>query len=148
MKIIGNFYLAKSKDYFNDNNTLLILFIFLFMLVSCRTNKIQVNVIEMKFDSEYWKSIVFNREEVILKNSDRQKMLNDLIQNILPNRTKEEVIQLLGDPDYNKMQIIENHLIYTIGMERNNYFAIMDSEWLIVYFDVFGRVDRTKIAID
>ena len=71
----------------------------------------------------------------------RQKMIGDIVNNILPGRTQSEVAQILGgseDPGIDKRA-----LAYIIGPDRG--FSI-DFEWLVIWYDEHGRLQRYEFT--
>ena len=99
----------------------------------------------MKFNSELWEKNI----NVIDRSgySPRQKMLKDVIKNILPGKNKSEIEQLLGESlstDY--FRSIDMDLIYLMGNERS-LFAI-DSEWLLIWLDENGEYEKFKLMTD
>jgi len=80
--------------------------------------------------------------------SERQKMLSDLVKNVLPGRTREEIQSMLGPSlDTPYFQSTGRDLIYVLGPERDNYFAI-DSEWLLLWLDEEGIFERYQVVVD
>lgn len=80
--------------------------------------------------------------------SVREKMLKDVVENILPGKTREEVEALLG-PSLKTMYFasVNKDLIYYLGPERDGLFNI-DSEWLLIWFRKDGKFARYRIAND
>ena len=79
----------------------------------------------------------------------RQKMLGDVVANVLPGRSRPELERLLGpslDTPYFKST--GRDLIYVLGPQRDNYFAPIDFEWLLIWLDENGRFARYAIAVD
>jgi hypothetical protein len=110
-----------------------LLFITLILPISCSSSpEIPEGSDLLEFDSIYWKEILIDRELLILENDDRQKMLEDLIMNILPGMTKEEVIEILGDSEYPTNY---NSLRYPTGWGRSSYLPGIDPEWLLIKFN-------------
>ena len=78
----------------------------------------------------------------------RQKMLADVVKNVLPGRTRVELEKILGsslDTPYFKSE--GRDLIYMLGPQRDSFIAI-DSEWLLIWLDKEGRFKRYAIAND
>jgi hypothetical protein len=78
----------------------------------------------------------------------RQKMLADVVKNVLPGLTRAELEELLGpslETPYFKNE--GRDLIYRLGPQRDSYFTI-DSEWLLIWLDDAGRFKRYDIAND
>lgn len=113
----------------------ILLIIFIIILSCCNTVDIPPGSDELSFNSKYWKEILIDREQIILKNDDRQLMLSDLLINVLPGMTKVQVIELLGQTEYQSETYSNNHLRYATGWDRISYFPNVDSEWLIIEFD-------------
>ena len=105
-----------------------------FFLCGCWSQSLPKGSHELKFSSESWKdesSFDLDKENV----TDRQKMLGDLVENYLPNKSRSEILKILGKPS-TKMDPdgSGSGLSYPTGFQRDSYFAI-DSEWLIIEFD-------------
>jgi hypothetical protein len=80
--------------------------------------------------------------------SIRQQMLLDVVRNVLPGRTQQEIEQLLGPGTPNGFLDGMGHdLIYHTGRQRDSLFAI-DSEWLLIWLDDNGRFQRFELASD
>lgn len=80
--------------------------------------------------------------------ADRPYMLKDLVRNVLPNKSKDEIITLLGNStktDY--FQAMNYDLIYAIGPERDG-FLNLDSEWLLIWFDNTGKFKKYRLMVD
>ena len=85
-----------------------------------------------KFDSEKWlNSPVYDRPLSL-----RQRMVEDFTTNVLPVRTKEEIIKLLGEPDEEWMWEGKESFMYYIGYERG--FGV-DYHCLLIIFDSEGN---------
>jgi len=101
----------------------------------------------LRFDSALWKdpnSLRFIAGDV----TPRQKMLGDVVQNVLPGRTRAELEELLGPSlDTPYFRTTGRDLIYVLGSERDSLFAI-DSEWLLIWLDSSGRFERYAIYTD
>ena len=78
----------------------------------------------------------------------RQKMLGDLLRNVLPGRSREEVEELLGPSlETPYFKDTGRDLIYILGPQRDSFISI-DSEWLLIWFDTSGRLERHEIYTD
>lgn len=78
----------------------------------------------------------------------RQKMLADVVKNVLPGRRRAALEEILGsslETPYFKSS--GRDLIYVLGPQRDSYFAI-DSEWLLIWLDKDGRFERYAIVTD
>jgi len=99
------------------------------------------------FDRTLWRDL-HSAEYVEGDITPRQKMLADVVKNVLPGRTRAELEELLGpslDTLYFKKE--GRDLIYVLGPERDGYITI-DSEWLLIWLDKDGRFKRYAIAKD
>ncbi len=88
---------------------------------------------DMKFDQQVWmqeESSTFSQSGHTL----RQKMIGDVIKNIILNKSRQEILDILGPPtDTDKWQSMkDDHLIYVLGPDRG--FMPIDYEWLFVRF--------------
>ena len=80
--------------------------------------------------------------------SIREQMLKDVVENILPEKTKEEIQNQLGaslETDY--FRSYDKDLLYYLGPERDGLITI-DSEWLLIWLDDSGKFERYKIVND
>ena len=76
----------------------------------------------------------------------RQRMLDDVVENILPGSTQSEIEILLGESmNTGYFSGNERDLIYVLGAERG--FGV-DSEWLLIWFDETGNFERYEITTD
>jgi hypothetical protein len=82
------------------------------------------------------------------KMSEREMMLSDLIENILPGKNKVEIEKILG-PSLKTSYFagVDKDLIYYLGPERDKFINI-DSEWLLLWLDKEGKFKRYKIYND
>ena len=100
-----------------------------------------------KFDSDTWKKASSPNHNSNLI-SEREKMLKDLINNILPDKNRDEIEQLLGASlETSYFKSIDKDLIYYLGPERNGFMNI-DSEWLLIWLDESNKFKRYKIIDD
>jgi hypothetical protein len=72
-------------------------------------------------------------------------MLADLMHNVLPGKTRAEVLELLGPASADKMAHAAD-LVWCLGRERT--YVGIDSEWLLVWFGSSGTVSRTELGFD
>jgi len=80
--------------------------------------------------------------------SPRQKMLKSTIETNVLNKTREQVISVLGPPtETSHFKSSGRDLAYYLGPERDSLFGI-DSEWLLIWFDKEGKVSKYQIAVD
>ena len=93
-----------------------------------------------KFDSEQWKSSSWEDGDMV-ELSPKERMLDDLTKNILPGRTKSEIIKLLGQPD--EIEDVE-------GKETLFYYTgwnIMEPKCLSMMFDEQGIIKEYHMTI-
>ena len=77
----------------------------------------------------------------------RLRMVDDLVADRrLDGLTRSEVESLLGSADQTA-KWKDWELVYYLGPERNGIFRI-DSEWLVIRFDLAGRVSEYRIVSD
>jgi hypothetical protein len=78
----------------------------------------------------------------------RQKMLGDVVESVLPGRSRAELEKILGPSlETAYFRSSGRDLIYVLGPQRDSYLAI-DSEWLLIWLDKDGRFRRYAIATD
>lgn len=98
------------------------------------------------FDPELWK----NQAASVTSEggvSPRLQMVDSVIANVLPGLNQNEVTSSLGKPTETEyFADLRPDLIYVLGPERG--FISIDYEWLLIWFDDDGVVDRTQIATD
>ena len=99
-------------------------------------------------NSTEWKTELLNdqKESSI---SAREKMLHDLLYNILPNKNKSEIESILGlslKTDY--FSSMDYDLIYYLGPQRDGYIMNIDSEWLLIFLDNQNKFHNYRIMND
>jgi hypothetical protein len=78
----------------------------------------------------------------------RQKMLRDVVENLLPGKTRREIEALLGPSSATwYFEDTGRDLIYMTGPERDTPFSI-DSEWLLIWLDQNDRFERFAVHRD
>ena len=79
--------------------------------------------------------------------SERQKMLKHLVAGVLPGKSEEELVELLG-PSLQTPYFSERDrdLIYLLGPQQG-LFGV-DSEWLLIWVDDSGHFERCEIVND
>ena len=98
-----------------------------------------------KFSSEIWRD-PNSAQYVSYDLTLRQRMLDDVVENILPGSTQSEIEILLGESmNTGYFSGNERDLIYVLGAERG--FGV-DSEWLLIWFDETGNFERYEITTD
>ncbi|KQL19966.1 hypothetical protein ACFFHH_06580 [Cytobacillus solani] len=89
----------------------------------------------------------FSSERWLAKSDERVYMVDDLLSRTkLIGLSKEEVITLLGKPDDTEYFTDDNNIVYYLGNERG--FISIDSEWLVIWFDVDETVFKYEIQTD
>ena len=100
----------------------------------------------LTFNSQTWKkesSTEWNNGVSV-----REQMLNDVITKILPAKSKEEIVELLGPSlETNYFKSIEKDFIYYLGPQRDGLINI-DSEWLLLWLDENGMYKKYQIVND
>jgi hypothetical protein len=101
----------------------------------------------LRFDPVAWRQAT-STEFVAGGITIRQKMLGDVVDNVLPGRSRADIESALGPSlDTSYFRGTGRDLIYVLGPERASYFVI-DSEWLLIWLDSAGRFDRYAIYTD
>ncbi len=99
-----------------------------------------------RFDGEVWR-LPSSAEPVHGDLSPRQKMVGDLIDNVLPGRTRDEIVALLGPvAETTYLDGTGRDILYPLGLERGP--IAMDSEWLLIWLDGDGRFDAAAVMND
>lgn len=76
--------------------------------------------------------------------SARNKMLRHLVVGVLPGKSRDEVVALLGpSPETPYFAGVDKDLIYPLG-PREGFFG-NESEWLLIWFDDEGRFERYEV---
>ena len=113
---------SKSKHRIFVSAASLLWFVFVFIFV-VGTGA------QKKFDIEQW-----HNSSKIGIDTERQRMRDDLTQNFLPNKTRSELEQLLGQPAKPREFVPSgNELVYILGIDRG--FMDATTHWLIIRFD-------------
>ena len=98
------------------------------------------------FDSDLWKdedSSRFTKGDL----TARQKMLGSVVYQILPNKTRLALEDLLGDASSSGyFTQLDPDLLYCLGPERS--FIGIDSEWLAIWFNEDALVVRWELLTD
>jgi hypothetical protein len=91
------------------------------------------------FNSELWiaDDSTIMREGI----NDRQKMLGDVVGNILPGKSRNQIIRLLGLSSDDSNQPT---LLFYLGPARGDFFGV-EVEWLEVYLDLSGNFKRYEV---
>jgi hypothetical protein len=93
-----------------------------------------------QFDSEKWKSSDWE-EGGMLEPSTRERMLEDLMTNELPGRSKTEIIEMLGQPDELRDVDGEETLFYYTS------WNIMEPKCLFINFDSIEIVKEYALSV-
>ncbi len=121
----------------------------LLILPSCSNKRDLPNGSDLlKFDSVIWQSESSTKPDDNLI-SKREKMLQDLVENILPGKPQNEIEKLLGKSlETPYFSSINKDLIYYLGPERDNYFGNIDSEWLLIWLDESDKFEKYELRND
>jgi hypothetical protein len=89
---------------------------------------------DRKFDQALWESSQWNDPD-----TPRLQMVADLQRNYIePGMTREQIVELLGEPGNNSEEVF----IYGLGMSDARLY------FLDVYFDSAGKLIETRITWD
>lgn len=78
----------------------------------------------------------------------RQEMLADVVNNVLPGQSCEEIQGRLGPSlETPYFQGTGRDLIYVLGPERDSFMRV-DFEWLLIWCSPSGRFERYEILTD
>ena len=98
-----------------------------------------------KFNSAVWRD-PNSAGYVSYDLTPRQRMLDDVIENVLPGSTQDEIETSLGEStNTGYFSSSGRDLIYILGAERG---LGVDSEWLLIWFDDSGNFERYDIVTD
>jgi hypothetical protein len=91
------------------------------------------------FDSELWiaDDSTVAREGI----TNRQKMLGDVVENILPGKSRNGIIRLLGLSSDDSHQ---SALLFYLGPARGDFFGV-EMEWLKVHLDSSGNFEKHEV---
>ena len=95
-----------------------------------------------QFDSELWIA-----DDSVIANdgiTPRQKMVGDAVDHVLPGKTRNEIIRLLGLSSDDSNQATLN---YYLGPARGD-FPGMHVEFLKVHFDPSGHYEKPSVVVD
>ncbi len=96
------------------------------------------------FDSADWQAASSSRDDTP---TVRQRMVGDVVQRLLPGKSRGEIERLLGpSPDTKYFKETGRDLIYVLGPERS--FISIDDEWLLIWLDQAGRFRQAEIVTD
>jgi len=91
------------------------------------------------FNSELW---IADDSTIIREGiTNRQKMLGDVIENILPGKSRNEIIKLLGLSSDDSSQPT---LLFYLGPARGDFFGA-EVEWLEVYLDLSENFKKYEV---
>ncbi len=96
----------------------------------------------------YSKEVDFSRDRWVAEPRRRVDMIPDLFESRqLDGLTKDQVIQLLGDPlvDSDYFKASGRDYLYNLGLERS--LMAIDDAWLLIWFDS-GKVSRYAVMTE
>jgi hypothetical protein len=100
----------------------------------------------LRFDQEVW--LDKRSSEFADRVTERQRMIRDVIEGVLPGKQGHEIEALLGPSlETAFFQSTGRDLIYYLGRERQSLFPI-DSEWLLIWLDDRDRFERAELRAD
>ncbi len=124
----------------------LLLFAIVFGTLQVIAGDLPVGSRVMAFDAAAWK----NKSSATYAERDitpRQKMLGDIVENVLPGRTRLEIESRLGPSEETTyFQSTGRDMIYMTGPERG--LLSIDSEWLLIWLDEGGQFERYDVVQD
>jgi len=93
------------------------------------------------FDSDLW----IADDSILVRDgiTNRQKMLGDVIDNVLPGKSRNEIISLLGLSSDDSNQPT---LVYYLGPARRDFMGVQ-AEWLKVYLDPSGHFEKYEFYV-
>ena len=94
-----------------------------------------------RFDPDLWRRI--NATPAAGAITPRQKMVGDVVKNILPGRSRNEIEELLGPSEEKN----ETELVYNLGRIRGALFPLGD-EWLVITLDASARFKSYEVSKD
>lgn len=91
------------------------------------------------FNSEVW----ISDQSTEMQNgiNERQKMLGDVVENILPEKSRNKIIRLLGLSSDDSNQPT---LLYYLGPARGDFYGI-EVEWLKIHLDSSGNFQKYEV---
>lgn len=98
---------------------------------------------DLTFSETLWKKSELVSDSLQITN--RQKMLGDLINIVLPGKSEAEIIKLLGEPEYRDIKDFK--IEYVLGAERDTFIRI-DFEWLEIVLDEKGIYKKSIVSVD
>ena len=93
------------------------------------------------FDSDLW----IADDSIVVRDgiTNRQKMLGDVIENVLPGKSRNEIIRLLGLSSDDSNQPT---LRFYLGPARRDFMGVQ-AEWLKVYLDPSGHFAKYEVYL-
>lgn len=93
------------------------------------------------FDSDSW----IADDSILVRDgiTNRQKMLGDAVGNILPGKSRNEIIRLLGLSSDDSNQPT---LVFYLGPARRDFMGVQ-AEWLKVYLDPSGHFAKYEFYL-
>jgi outer membrane protein assembly factor BamE (lipoprotein component of BamABCDE complex) len=89
----------------------------------------------------------FTADKWLNNHTERVYMVDDFLNDFdLNDKTKDEVISLLGTPTETEYFKDDNNIVYYLGDERG--LIPIDSEWLVIDFDDRERVKKYDVLTD
>jgi hypothetical protein len=100
----------------------------------------------LRFDREVW--LDEGSSESADRITERQRMIRDVVEDVLPGKQGHEIEALLGPSlETAYFQSTGRDLIYYLGRERQSLFSI-DSEWLLIWLDDRDEFERAELRTD
>lgn len=100
-----------------------------------------------KFEAKVWLA-PHSTDSVEDQPTPRQRMLADVIDNVLPGKSEEQIAAILGPPlEASRLITKGRGMIYVLGPVRDAYFRV-GPEWLIIRLDSDGKYRKFEILTD
>jgi hypothetical protein len=97
---------------------------------------------DLRFEAAAWQTESAWIESEVSEPTIRQKMIGDVTRRLLANKTRAEIVDVLGDPDQPDGP---RAIVYYLGDCRDCYFPGIDIEFLIIHFDDEDVVSRWEV---
>lgn len=120
----------------------------LLLLACSKSSYLPDGSFDLEFNSVAWKSDSsfsdVSQNEFV---TSRQKMLGDLLENVIPGKNKAEISALLGPSLETPYGDQSRDFIYYMGPQRDSLFGV-DSEWLLIWLNHNGQFERFELYTD
>ncbi len=123
--------------------TLLVLSPFVYIYGSMMLGPVKERYNRTAFDSAKWQ----DKARINLDNPIRIRMIDDLLKKYsFQGMSRDEVTNILGEPDKTEYFKDEWDMVYWLGPERS--FISIDSEWFVLRLNEKKEVTEYRIVTD